>query len=220
MRSAWVLGGLCWLLAVECKERAATGVAEAEAPEAPASALSSNAPEPPLASAVPTTASAPAPEPALPPASRAGPYPPFKKTSLPVEQVARMVADAPELGRLGGDIALFDPGDSPYLRRSKADRDGYTITPLPVLWSPEEGVQVLVVVGRGKEGSFVAAWWALADGQYRLASTFVMLGEVAPVALAYRSGERMLWWTTCWQCKGETGRVTLRDDHRVVIVQD
>jgi hypothetical protein len=176
-------------------------------------------PPPSTSSAAPSRASEADP---APPSSHAAgaPYPPFKKTPLPLDQVARMVAEAPELGRLGGEVALFDPGDNPYIRRSKADREGYTITPLPVTWSPEEGVQVLVVVGRGKEGSFVAAWWPLEGGQYKLASTFVMLGEVAPVALAYHPEERTLWWTTCWQCKGETGRVTLRGDRRVVIVQD
>ena len=47
-----------------------------------------------------------------------------------------------------------------------------------------------------------------------------MLGEVAPVALAYRPAERTLWWTSCWQCPGETGHVSIREDHHVVIVQD
>ncbi len=196
----------------------ATGIPDA-APEAsvPEAVVPDLPPQPSPISSAPGRASEGEP---APPPSHGAPYPPFKKTTLSLEQVARMVADAPELGRLGGEVALFDPGDNPYIRRSKADREGYTITPLPVLWSPEEGVQVLVVVGRGKEGSFVAAWWPLADGQYRLASTFVMLGEVAPVALAYHPEERTLWWTTCWQCKGETGRVTLRGDRRVVIVQD
>jgi hypothetical protein len=147
-------------------------------------------------------------------------YAPFKKTTLALDQLTRMVDEAPELARLGGGIAMFDPGDNPYLRRSKADHEGVTITPLPVLWSPEDGVQLLVVTGRGKEGSFVAAWWPLPDGQYRLASTFVMLGEVAPVALAYRAADRNLEWTTCWRCSGEGGHLALRADGTLVILQD
>jgi hypothetical protein len=47
-----------------------------------------------------------------------------------------------------------------------------------------------------------------------------MIHEMAPVALAYRKNEPDLWWTTCWQCPGETGHVSLRDDGHVVIVQD
>lgn len=161
--------------------------------------------------------------PQAPPRASGQTFPAFKKTTLPLEQVAQMVAAAPELGRLGGDVALFDPGDSPYLRRSKADpatREAYTITPLPVLWSPSDGVQILVVTGRGKEGSFIAAWWPLPDGQYRLASAFVMLGEIAPVALAFRTSERTLEWTTCWRCSGEGGHLAVRDDGSVVILQD
>jgi hypothetical protein len=188
-------------------EGGAEVVAEAAAPSAPL----------PVDAAGPPAALAPAFSNGSLPGDRG--RGPFRRTPIPVEQVARMVAAAPELSRLGGDVALFDPGDNPYLRRSKADREDFTFTPLPVLWTPEPGTQLLVVVGRGKEGSFVAAWWPLPDGEYRLAASFVMLGEVAPVALAYRPTEpRALAWTTCWKCSGETGHVALRDDHRVVIV--
>jgi hypothetical protein len=175
---------------------------------------------PPAGALVPAVAAAPVPPPRVPGAA----FPPFKKTTLALDELTKSVEAAPELAKLGGDVAMFEPGDNPYLRRSKADpttRDGYVITPLPVLWSPRDGVQLLVVTGRGKEGSFVAAWWALPEGGYRLASAFVMLGEVAPVALAFRPTERgMLGWTTCWRCDGEMGHVALRDDDTVVIVQD
>jgi hypothetical protein len=165
---------------------------------------------------VPATASSPVP----PPRAAAVDYPPFKKTNLGLDVLAQLVDAAPQLAPLGGALAMFDPGDNPYLRRSKADHEGYVITPLPVLWSPAQGVVLLVVTGRGKEGSFVAAWWPLPDGQYRLASTFVLLGEVAPVALAYRPPDRTLEWTTCWRCKGEGGHVVMNDDGTVVIGQD
>jgi len=79
---------------------------------------------------------------------------------------------------------------------------------------------VLVVSARGKTASFVAAWWLLPEGGYRLASSFVMMGEIAPVALAYKPTERTLYWTACWQCPGETGHLSVREDHHVVIVQD
>lgn len=165
---------------------------------------------------VPATASTPVP----PPRAVGADYPPFKKTSLGLDVLTQLVDAAPQLAPVGGALAMFDPGDNPYVRRSKADHEGYVITPLPVLWSPAQGVQILVVTGRGKEGSFVAAWWPLPDGQYRLASTFVMLGEIAPVALAYRPPDRALEWTTCWRCKGEGGHVVMNDDGTVVIVQD
>lgn len=212
------LEAVALLVVAACRGRA--GGASTAAPELPPPATedASVAPPPPRAAAplVPATAMPPDPPARVPGAA----FPAFKKTTLPLDQVATMVGAAPELARVGGSVALFDPGDSPYLHRSKANREGYTITPLPVLWSPEEGLQVLVVVGRGKDASFVAAWWPLAEGQYRLASAFVLLGEVAPVALAFRAPERTLQWTTCWRCSGETGHLALRKDGSVVILQD
>ncbi len=156
----------------------------------------------------------------VPPPPTSETYPFFRKTTLALDELARLVADAPPLARVGSELAFFDPQDGSYIVRSNADREGISFTTQPVLWSPEPGQQVLVVVARGKTASFVAAWWVLPDGGHRLASSFVMLGEVAPVALAYRPTERTLWWTSCWQCPGETGHVSVRDDHHVVIVQD
>ena len=147
-------------------------------------------------------------------------HPTFRKTPIPVEQLAKMVAGSAELARVGSDVAFFDPNDGSYIVRSKADHEGVVFTTQPVLWSPEPGAEVLVVSARGKAASFVAAFWPQPDGSYRLASSFVMLGEIAPVALAYKPVEHQLWWTSCWQCSGETGHVSVREDHHVVIVQD
>jgi hypothetical protein len=144
----------------------------------------------------------------------------FRKTSLTAEELSRLVSASPELARVGGEASFFDPGDTQFLVRSKADREGVSFTTLPLLWTPEPGAELLVITGHGKAASFVAAWWLLPGDEYRLASSFVMLGEVAPVALAYRPEERNLWWTSCWQCPGETGHVSLREDRHVVIVQD
>jgi hypothetical protein len=156
----------------------------------------------------------------LPPPASSTTFPPFRKNPMPIEDVAKLVAAAPELSRVGTEIAYFDPGDGSYIVRSSQDHSGVVFTTQPLLWSPEPGQQVLVVAARGKTASFVAAWWLLPDGGYRLASTFVMLGEVAPVALAYRPAERQLIWTSCWLCPGETGHLSVREDHHVVIVQD
>jgi hypothetical protein len=182
--------------------------------EVPASTGSVTAPSV-YASPVPSAVVAPQPP---PPTGET--YPPFRKTTLSVEDLAKLVTAAPELARVGTELAFFDPADGSYIARSTADHQGVSFTSQPVLWSPEPGQQVLVVAAHGKSASFVAAWWLLAGGGHRLASTFVMLGEIAPVALAYRSTERTLWWTSCWQCPGETGHVSVREDHHVVIVQD
>ena len=121
---------------------------------------------------------------------------------------------------MGGDIAFFEAGDTTYMARSSADREGVSFTTQPLLWSPSLGEEVLVVAARGKAGSFVAAWWPLEDGTYRLASSFVMLAEIAPIAFAYKPSDPSLSWTSCWQCPGETGHVSRHDDRRIVIVQD
>jgi hypothetical protein len=188
-----------------------------DAASAPASTASPNLPAAgsAAASSSPLSSSNPTP----PPPTKET-YPPFRKATLSLDELARLVVSAPELSRVGTELAFFDPADGSYIARSTADRQGITFSSQPLLWSPEPGQQVLVVAARGKAASFVAAWWVLPDGGYRLASTFVMLGEIAPVALAYRGVERALWWTSCWQCPGETGHVSLRDDHHVVIVQD
>lgn len=148
-------------------------------------------------------------------------YPYFRKATVSANELAKLVAAAPELSnRMGTEISFFDPGDGTYLSRSRAGREGVTFTSVAVLWSPELGQQVLVVAARGKAASFIAAWWLLSDGSYRLASTFVMLGEIAPIALAYKQNERVLWWTSCWHCPGETGHLSVSDDHHILILED
>lgn len=158
--------------------------------------------------------------PEVPPATSAE-HPFFRKTTLSIDDLTKLVTSAPELARVGKDLAFFDPTDGSYIVRSTADHEGVTFTSQPLLWSPSFGREALVVAAHGKTASFVAAWWVLPEGGYRLASSLVMLGEVAPIALAWRPGEgRTLWWTSCWQCPGETGRVSVREDGHLVIVQD
>jgi len=174
---------------------------------------------PVVASAAPS-ATTPSTSVPTPPPPTSETYPLFRRTTLPLDELAKLVTDAPELTRVGTELAFFDPTDGSYTVRSTADRQGVSFSSQPILWSPEPGQQVLVVAARGKAASFVAAWWVLPGGGYRLASTFVMMGEIAPVALAFKPAERTLWWTSCWQCPGETGHVSVREDHHVVIVQD
>ena len=176
----------------------------------------------PAASAPPSATPAPlaAVTVPLPPPASSSAYPVFRKTTMPIEEVTKLVTAAPELARVGSEVSFFDPGDGSYIVRSSADHAGVAFTTQPLVWSPEPGQQVLVVTARGKTASFVAAWWMLPDGGYKLASSFVMLGEVAPVALAYRPAEHALYWTSCWLCPGESGHVSVREDHHIVIVEE
>jgi hypothetical protein len=143
----------------------------------------------------------------------------FQKVPLTPEQVARLVANAPELARVGPEVSLFEAGDQTYLTRSRGAHEDFIFTSQPVVWSPKEDVKVLVVSGHGKDNSFVAAWRQM-EGGFRLESAFIMLSELSPVALAYRKREPDLYWTACWQCPGQGGHVSLREDGRIVIVQD
>ena len=105
--------------------------------------------------------------------------------------------------------------------RTGAAHEGITFTTSPILWSPESGAELLVAAGRGKTMSFVVALWTLPNDRYRFASSFLMLNDLSPVALAYEPAHRKeLHWTSCWGCPGEQGSVSYRpEEHRVVIVQ-
>jgi len=146
--------------------------------------------------------------------------PAFRKAKLDAAQVGKIFGGFPELARIGTEVRLFEGEVQSVVNRSNAAHEGITFTGSPTIWSPELGVEVLVVTGRTKNLSFVVALYAGAADKYRLASSFLMLGDVAPVALAYNPQRRKeLLWSSCWGCSGEQGSVSLRDDHRVVIVQ-
>ena len=146
----------------------------------------------------------------------------FKKTGLEPAQLAKIFAQVPELARLGSDLRYFTEGDVRAMTaRTGSPHEGITFMTTPILWSPEPGAELLVAAGRGKSMSFVVALWTLAGDRYRFASSFLMLNDLSPVALAFETSRRKeLRWTSCWGCPGEQGTVSYRpDDHRVVIVQ-
>jgi hypothetical protein len=147
--------------------------------------------------------------------------PTFRKTKMDAAQFAKIVADMPELSRLGDNIRFFDLGDiTSVTGRSGASHDGITFSPSPILWSPELGTELLVATGRSKSASFVVALHVLPHDKYRVASSFVMLNDAAPVILAYEpSNRKQLLWSSCWGCAGEQGAVNVREDHKVMIVQ-
>ncbi len=145
----------------------------------------------------------------------------FRKTKMEDAELVRIVQQIPELSRLGSELRFFATGDANAIAgRAKDDANGITFSAQPVYWSPEPSVDVLVLTGRGKNASFVLALYPQEGGAYRLASFLLFAGEVAPVVLAYRAERRReLFWTTCWNCSGDQGGVSFRDDRRVVIVQ-
>ena len=96
-----------------------------------------------------------------------------------------------------------------------------TFSVAPVIWNPVAGATYLVITGRsGKDTSMVLAYYVLGRDEYQLASSFIMKSETGPVALAYDDSIRpRLFFSTCWQCLGETGKVIYRDPDSVAIVQ-
>jgi len=94
------------------------------------------------------------------------------------------------------------------------------LTTSPLLWNPVPGEQIVVLAGRAAKDSFVVAFYRLPGDRYRIASTLVLKDEKGPIALGFNGYVRKrLFWATCWDCRGESGNVTYRDDGRVVITQ-
>jgi formylglycine-generating enzyme required for sulfatase activity len=145
----------------------------------------------------------------------------FRKTKLEAPDIARIFATIPELSRVGTDIRLFEQGDiNGVVAKTNAARETVTFTGSPMLWEPEAGLELLVVTGHGKNMGFIVALYPLPDDKYKIASSFLLLGDLSPVVLAYDAHNRKeLFWTQCWGCAGEQGSVAVRDDHHVVIVQ-
>jgi hypothetical protein len=146
----------------------------------------------------------------------------FRKAGIDAAELAKIIAGVPELARIGTDVRFFNAGDvSTITSRSGAAHEGVTFVTTPIFWSPRPGVDLLVATGRGKSMSFVIALWPLGGGKYSFASSFLMLHDLSPVALAYDPAHRKeLRWTSCWGCPGEQGLVSYRaEERRVVIVQ-
>lgn len=151
----------------------------------------------------------------------------FDKTELGVEILEQMFGTIPQLAKLKTPILYFDQEAAPkqVMSRSDAGTDdpkGYILTTQPVAWRPAPGEDLVVAAGlAGGTDSFIVALYRLPDGRHRVASTLVLKGDSGPVVLAYdRSVDNRLEWSTCWQCPGEAGRITYRDDRRVIITQE
>ncbi|MFZ5892197.1 MAG: formylglycine-generating enzyme family protein [Myxococcota bacterium] len=147
----------------------------------------------------------------------------FKKTRITADELAKLFAKDPATAELAKDIRFFKDPDSAetVVSRGPGDRKGFTFSVAPLLWNPVAGAEFLLVTGRsGESTSFVAAFYVIGDGEYRLASSFVLRNEPGPVAFAYDGFLRpRLHFSTCWGCPGETGKILFRKPERAVILQ-
>ncbi|UQA61095.1 formylglycine-generating enzyme family protein [Polyangium aurulentum] len=148
----------------------------------------------------------------------------YRRVELPASELAEMLASVPALSGLDRNIEYFKEPDDVNVVLSRGDAGtappNTLLTTSPLLWNPVPGEQILVVAGRAGKDSFVVAFYRLPGDRYRIASTFILKDEKGPIALGYNGYvRRRLSWASCWDCRGESGNVTYRDDNRVVITQ-
>ncbi len=137
-----------------------------------------------------------------------------------------------QLGRLLQSSSVTQPiiDGSQFFREPEAadtvvekgpgDKKGLTFSVAPIIWNPSVGVQILLVVGHMKDTSFVLAYNIVAKDDYSLAASFIMKNEPGPVALAFDDSIRTrLFFSTCWGCPGETGKILFREPEAVAILQ-
>lgn len=149
----------------------------------------------------------------------------FERVEMPAAQLEELFGAIPQLSKLQGGIKYFDQEAAAREVTSKGDAGvdpkGYQLTTLPLSWRPVPGEELVVITGLAGEDSFIVALYKLPDGRHRVASSLVLKKDPGPVVLAFdRSVDTRLEWSTCWQCRGESGRITYRDDRRVIITQE
>lgn len=149
----------------------------------------------------------------------------FRKAELTAAQVADMLATVPQLKDLSREITFFKEPEDVQHALARGDAGVGTVpntsfTTHPLLWSPVPGEEILVLAGRAQKSSFIVAFYRLPDDRYRIGSSFILKDEKGPVVLGYNNYNRKkLSWALCWDCRGESGNVTYREDNRVVITQ-
>jgi formylglycine-generating enzyme required for sulfatase activity len=149
----------------------------------------------------------------------------FRKAELTPAQAAEMFASVPQLKDLGHEITYFKEPDDVHQALGRGDAGVGTVpntsfTTTPILWSPVPGEEILVVAGRAAKNSFIVAFYRLPGERYRIGSSFILKDEKGPIVLGYNSYVRKrLGWALCWDCRGESGFVSYREDNRVVITQ-
>ncbi|MCA9633414.1 MAG: SUMF1/EgtB/PvdO family nonheme iron enzyme [Myxococcales bacterium] len=162
-----------------------------------------------------------APNAAVVPEPRAGD--PFKKREVKGEELTKLLLANERTRELAKDLVFFSEPEAAHtvVSRGPGDRKGFGFTVQALEWNPVAGADYLVVSARsGKDTSFVLAYRLISEGEYELASSFIMYDEPGPVALAYSDSIRVrLHFSSCWGCPGETGKILFRNPDEVVILQ-
>jgi hypothetical protein len=155
--------------------------------------------------------------------------PTVQKIEFSTERLASLFASNPKLKPFAEGLKFFrdEAGVGSALKRGKGCPESTpptpseTLTTPPILWSPVPGEELLLVAGQSAGSrSFIVAFHRLSGDRYRVAAAMLMDDEPGPVVLAYNQNVRKkLEWSIGWQCPGESGNVTYRDEHRVTITQ-
>ena len=148
----------------------------------------------------------------------------YRRAELSPADVAKMLQSVPQLKDLATDVAFFKEPDDTNLVLARADAGApppnVTLTTSPLLWSPVPGEELLVVAGRAGKDSFIVAFYRLPGDRYRIGSSLWLKNEKGPIVLGFNGYvRRKIPWGSCWDCNGESGNVTYREDGRVVITQ-
>jgi hypothetical protein len=148
-------------------------------------------------------------------------YPVFETINLTPARVRELLSADARTKELVKDLTFFsDPeASNTVLSRGPGDRQGFSFSTGPLLWSPTFGARYLVLSAKsGKQLSFVLSYHVLSKDVYALASSYVLEDEVGPITFAYSPSIRpRLHWSTCWGCPGETGKILFRGDQVVVL---
>ncbi|HMY18212.1 MAG TPA: SUMF1/EgtB/PvdO family nonheme iron enzyme [Polyangium sp.] len=148
----------------------------------------------------------------------------YKRVEIAPSDLAEMFTSVPALAALDKSFTYFKEPDDVNVVLARADAGAApantVLTTSALGWSPVPGEQLVVVAGRAGKDSFIVALHRLPKDRYRIASTLVLKDERGPIVLGFNGYVRKrLSWATCWDCRGESGHVTYRDDGRVVITQ-
>lgn len=146
----------------------------------------------------------------------------YQKANLNNAKLIQLLRDDAHTSAIADGAQLFrDPeAADTVLERGSGDRKGLTFSVAPTSWNPSVGVEFLVLVGHTKDTSFVLTYSVAGKDEYLLAASFIMKNEPGPVALAFDDSIRTrLFFSTCWGCPGETGKILFREPESAAILQ-
>ena len=155
---------------------------------------------------------------------------PFQETSFPPDRLAALFASNPKLEAFASEVKYFrkEAAIATVRKRGEsrapdaaAPAPADVLTTSPLLWNPVPGEELLVVAGQSAgDRAFVVVFHRLSGERLRVAAAFLMEAEQGPIVLSYNPNVRKkLGWAICWECSGEAGNISYRNENRVAITQ-